>query len=66
MDVVRHQTKRMNPVTKPGNTFLKKQKKMTAVSVRNKNILTAVAAKHDMVNAARKVNAWFACHDAKR
>ncbi len=36
MDVVRHQTKRMNPVTKPGNTFLKKQKKLTAISVRNK------------------------------
>lgn len=52
----------MNAVAEPTCPFLQQKIETVPVDVGEKDGLTAVSAKNDVVKSAGKMNAWFACH----
>lgn len=65
MDMVGHETERMNAVTKSDGAFLKQKVETVAVSVGKEDGLTAVTPKNDVIKPTGQMYAWFACHEAK-
>jgi hypothetical protein len=65
VQVIRHQAESMNSVAKSDCAFLQKEKKAIAIAVGGEDGLPAVAAQHDVVESAGKMDAGFACHGGR-
>ncbi len=65
MQVIRHPAKRMHPIIKAGHALLEQLRQMAAVLAVEEDRLAAVAPQDHMIDAARQVNTWFACHEGK-
>jgi hypothetical protein len=59
MSMVCQQGKSENPVAIALDTFLKKKKKTTTVLVVEKDVLTSIPPKDDVVHRARIMDPWF-------
>jgi len=53
----------MHAMAEPLHPFLNKKEQPIAIRRGEENILTAIASKHDVIQPARNMNPWFACHD---
>jgi len=62
MNVVAHQTERMDAVTEPAGPFLEKEKQAVAVVIAEEDRLPAIAAKDDMVESAWDMDTRFSGH----
>jgi hypothetical protein len=65
MGMVCQQGKSENPVAIALDSFLKEKIKSATVLVVEKDVLTSIPPKDDVVHRARIMDPWFTCHGIK-
>jgi hypothetical protein len=63
MLMVDHGAEGVNPVAEATGPFLQEKQGPVAIGVRQKDVLSAVAAEDDVIKAAGKMEAGFACRE---
>jgi len=62
VNMIVHQTKRVNPMVVSRNACLKKQQETATISSRKENIVPAIASHHHMIIPAGEMDSGFARH----
>jgi hypothetical protein len=60
--VAGHEAEGVNPIAKAAGSFLKQKQEPATIGVREKYVLSAIAADDDVIKAAGKRDAGLACH----
>jgi hypothetical protein len=55
----------VNTVAEPAGPFLEEEVESIPIVVGQKNVLTAIATKDDVIKPTWEMDAWFACHAEK-
>lgn len=65
MNMIGHEAKGVNSITKAVGAFLKQEVETIAVIVGQKYVLPAIPSEDNMIESTREVYAWFTCHWGK-
>ena len=63
VNMIIHQTKRMDTVLVTLNTFLQKETEANSICIRKEGVLASFTMKHDMVKRTRKMKTGFTSHE---